>query len=320
MFENRFAPLELGFCKPITSLAGLTGSRWIMEPKLDGFRLQVIVEGDGRVSSYTRTNHVATGKLLAVETAIREVAPALAGTVLDGEAVYLDETGLADFNYTARVMGSGTAVAVQKQRESGKYVSFMAFDILYLRGQDVRSLPLKERRKLLERVVRAFDSEHVLVTPQAPASEAQHAFYTDMYGEGSVVKDLEAPYRAGRSKAMLKWKKTLTEDVVILGMEPGKGKFEGQVGAVVFGQYGTPNSGHKCSKYCTGNPGFGLHERGQCSGMDDDTRLAFTRNLPVGHVMEITHNGVLAGDKFRHPQFSRLRDLSDKAPVDCLWT
>ncbi len=306
-------PLPLAFCKSIDNLAGIDLANHIMEPKLDGFRLQVVIEADG-VRTYTRAEHVATGKLLAPETAMRELVEPLAGTVLDGEAVYLDEQGRADFNYTARVMGSGTEVAQQKQRQDGRYVSFIAFDILYLRGTDVRSLSLKERRVLLEKVVRAFDSDHVVCTPQAPPSEAQHRYYTELYGEGSVVKDLRSPYKAGRSKAMLKWKRVQDEDVIVMGAEPGKGKFRNQVGAVKFGQYGQPPASHECTSLCSGE----LHERGQCSGMDDATRLALTNNLPVGRVLVITHNGVLAGGGFRHPQWSHLR--IDKRPEECVWT
>ena len=309
-------PMELAYCKPIDSLAGLDLSNKIMEPKLDGFRLQVVIDPLGELATYTRTNHVATGKMPAVETAIRELAVELAGTILDGEAVYLDEQGMADFNFTARVMGSGTGKAAEKQRVASRYVSFMAFDILWLQGNDVRPLPLRDRRLLLERVVRAFESDHIVVTPQAPASEAQHRYYTETFGEGSVVKDLDAPYKAGRSKAMLKWKKVETVDVVVMGMDPGKGKFTGQVGAVVFGQHApTPPKSHKCTSRCSGT----LHERGQCSGMDDATRLRFSSNLPVNRVMEITHNGELAGGGFRHPQFSRLRAENDKAPEECTW-
>lgn len=306
------APFELSLCHDAGKHPWDT-TGFIMEPKLDGIRLQVSIDTDG-IHAWTRSEHVADGKLLAPEAAMRELIPALAGTVLDGEAVYLDESGAADFNMTARVMGSGTAVAQAKQRSSGKYVSYVCFDIMRLRGQDVRSLPLSERRSLLERVVRAIDSQHVVVTPQAPPSEAQHRYYTEAYGEGSVIKRLSAPYRAGRSKDMLKWKKVLDEDVVIIGMVVGKGKFSNQVGAVVFGQHGTPPAAHKCTSLCSGT----LHERGQCSGMDDSTRLELTRNLPVGSVLVVTHNGVLAGGGFRHPQWSHLR--TDKLASQCEWT
>lgn len=296
-------PVDFALCKGIETLGEVKEPiHYVMEPKLDGFRLQAVISG-GKVRLYTRTFHSAAGKLPAVETSMRELLEGLDGTVLDGEAVYIDEQGKADFNFTARVMGSHVGPAVTKQRDKG-YVSFLAFDVMFVKGQDVRHLALQKRRRLLEQVVRLFDSEHIILTPQAPPSEAQHRFYTEMYGEGSVVKDLRAPYKAGRNRNMLKWKKVQDEDVVIMGFAPGKGKYEGQVGAVVYGQV---KDGQ-------------LKRRGQCSGMTDAVRLSVSRNQSVfqNKVLVITHNGVLAGAGFRHPQWSHIRH--DKLPEECEWT
>lgn len=296
-------PFDFAFCHSINSLGDVKEPvHCVMEPKLDGFRLQIVIAGF-KVKTYTRTFHSATGKLPAVETAMRELVAGLDGTVLDGEAVYIDGHGKADFNFTARVMGSHLGPAVSKQREHG-YLSFMAFDILMVKGTDVRHLPFQDRRRLLEQTLRLFESDYIALTPQAPCSDAQHRFYTEMYGEGSVVKDLRAPYKAGRSKAMLKWKKVQDEDVVIMGYVPGKGKFANQVGAVVYGQI---KDGQ-------------LKRRGQCSGMTDATRKALSENFSsyVNKVLVITHNGVLAGEGFRHPQWSHIRH--DKLKEECEWT
>lgn len=294
-------PMELSLCKSIESLDGLPLEHFVMEPKLDGFRIQLAITNGG-VQCWTRSEKDASGKLVAAETAIREHTDALVGTVLDGEAVYVGEDGVCDFHLTASFMGSGTDVCVRKQRTTGKYVSFVAFDILMLSGNDCRGLPLQERRQLLERVVSYIDSDHVRITEQAVPTTEQHRIFTEQYGEGSVVKDVRAPYSGGRSKASLKWKKVLDEDVVIMGSEEGKGKFAGMVGAVVFGQY---------------REGV-LVERGRCSGMTDELRQQLTDDLPVGEVMVVTHNGVLAAGGFRHPQFSHFRD--DKSPEQCEWT
>lgn len=294
-------PMELSLCKSIDSLAGLAIEHHVMEPKLDGFRIQLAVTG-GAVRCWTRSNKDASGKMVAAETALLDFADCLDGTVLDGEAVYVDDTGLCDFHLTASFMGSGTEVCVRKQRTSGKYVSFVAFDILACKGTDVRHLPLAERRMLLEKIVSTVDSDHVRITEQCVPSAEAHLRFTEQYGEGSVVKDVRAPYSGGRSKASLKWKKVLDEDVVVMGMEEGKGKFVGMVGAVVFGQY---------------RDGV-LVERGRCSGMTDTLRQQLTDDLPIGSVMVVTHNGVLAAGGFRHPQFSHFRD--DKSPEQCEWT
>lgn len=289
-------PLPLALCDSITSLTKLDLQHYVMEPKLDGFRLQAIVTD--KVSLFTRSQKSATGKMPAVEGALRMLP---AGTILDGEAVFLDpKTGAADFNQTARIMGSGTDKAVQKQRIAGN-VSYVVFDLLFLAGEDIRDLPLYARRALLEQVVEALSCPLIVATEQTTPTPEQHKFYTDFYGEGSVVKDRRAAYPSGRSKAMLKWKKCLDADVVVMGATEGKGKYTGMVGAIIYGQY---------------KDGV-LTERGQCSGVTDAQRRAFTDNLPLGTVMEITHNGVQALGAFRHPQFNRIR--TDKNAEDCTW-
>ena len=53
--------------------------------------------------------------------------------------------------------------------------------------------------------------------------------------------------------------------------------------------------------------------------MTDQVRAQLTADLPVGAVMRITHNGVLAGDGFRHPQFAGFRHPDDKAAEACVW-
>lgn len=318
------APFELSLCKSIDNLTDIPAiclvdgvhdlGEWVMEPKLDGFRMQLLIEG-GSVRCWTRSEKDASGKMVAAETALLDLAEALDGTVLDGEAVYVGDDGVCDFHWTASAMGSGKDVCVAKQRAEGKYVSFVAFDILQLRGLDVRHYSLGDRRTMLEAVVAQVGSDHVRITEQARPSAEQHRIFTEQYGEGSVVKSTRAPYTGGRSKVNLKWKKVLDEDVVVLGSEEGKGKFAGMVGAVVFGQKtDTPPAKHKCTALCVA----GFHERGRCSGMTDDVRQQLTDNLPLGEVMVITHNGVLAAGGFRHPQFSHFRD--DKAAYQCEWT
>lgn len=294
-------PLELALCRSISDLSGINPSDYLMEPKLDGVRLQVLIAG-GEVRLYTRTNHLATGKLPKVEEAITPNVHTLDGTVLDGEAVFFDEQDFPDFGFTAACLGSASRRASTRQRLTGKYLSYVAFDLLYVRRLDLRREPLVHRRQLLDMVVKVFDSNYIRLVETAIPSVEKHELFVSKYGEGSVVKKLSSPYRAGRSGYWLKWKKTLEEDVVVMGSEPGNGRFAGQLGAIVFGQYKDGS----------------VVERGRCSGMTDATRRELTEHLPVGTVMVISHNGILANGGFRHAQFRRFRN--DKRAQDCTWT
>lgn len=294
-------PLELALCRSISDLSGIKPTDYLMEPKLDGVRLQIVIAG-GNVRLFTRTNHIANGKLPKVEEAINSNARACEGTNLDGEAVFFDEQDLPDFGFTAACLGCASGKAATRQRLTGKYLSYVAFDLLYVHGLDLRQEPLTHRRQLLDMVVKVFDCKYIRLIEAATPSAEQHKVFMSRYGEGSVVKKTASPYRAGRSGHWLKWKKVLEEDVVIMGSEPGNGKFAGQIGAIVFGQY---QDGR-------------LFERGRCSGMTDATRRELTERLPVGAVMVISHNGILTKGGFRHPQFCRLR--IDKRAEDCTWT
>lgn len=83
---------------------------------------------------------------------------------------------------------------------------------------------------------------------------------------------------------MLKVKKHYTEDVRVIGVVPGKGKYEGMMGALMTG----------CGKVGT--------------GFDDKERKEFFTQDMVGKTIEVEFMEKTAGSKFRHPRFVRLRE------------
>jgi bifunctional non-homologous end joining protein LigD len=296
-------PVEFALCKSITGLDGINADECLMEPKLDGIRIQIVI-ADGAIKLYTRTFHAAAGKLPKVEEALHACAGPFNGTILDGEAVYLNDSDTPDFGFTAECMGCDPAKASRRQQNSGKHISYVAFDIPFLVGRDLRKEPLEFRKEHLDRTVELIDSAYVRAIEMTSVSKRQHQSFVDRYGEGSVVKKKAGEYRSGRSSNFLKLKQVLEEDVVVMGMTPGEGKYQGLLGAIVFGQY---------------KDGV-LAERGRCSGMTDYQRQLLTANLPIGAVMVITHNGVLARDRFRHPRFARIRLSDEKDPTTCTWS
>lgn len=260
--------------------------RYGMEAKIDGWRLQIDVSVDG-CQAWTRTNHSATGKLPLAEGLLQDAAFAHGSFTIDGEVVYLDPEGIPDFNFTSRAMGSGAQVCRDKQIESDRFLSFVAFDLLRHRDEDLRALPFGERRVRLEPLLEGLD-RHAFVVPLYEPSVEQHLTNIDDYGEGSVLKDYNAPYMGKRNKAWLKWKKEETVDVTIIGYTEGQGKYAKLIGAIRFiAPDGT-----------TGN----------CSGMDDATRVFISdhREMLLSTKIEVKHYGMLV-DGYRHPQFLRFR-------------
>lgn len=258
---------------------------YIMEPKIDGWRMQFEVTPD-RVQAWTRTNKDATGKMPYVERDLMRLTGGRHAFRLDGEAVYVDENGEPDYNLTARCLGSGTDVCVMKQREVGP-LTYFVFDILAIDGHDIRGKSLLHRKSVMRRFLSSIGQVD-LVLGTDPSVE-QHALNYDQYKEGSVLKDFRSPYAGKRHKSWLKWKQVDTADVEIVGYKEGQGKFLGLIGAIQFLDPATQVVGY-------------------CSGMDDETRVYISdhRVELIGRTIEIKHYGRLV-DGYRHPQFVRFR-------------
>lgn len=110
--------------------------RWALEPKLDGWRVLVYV--DGGLCVRTRRGRIVTES--AAELAgLTDVVPD--GTVLDGELV-AGQGRATDFYRLGPRMA--------RRRRPAQGLTFAAFDVLYLAGQCVTGLSWAQRRRLLE--------------------------------------------------------------------------------------------------------------------------------------------------------------------------
>lgn len=210
-----------------TALAGLSpdGSTEVaIDAKLDGIRIQVHRDGDD-VLVVTRSLDDITSRLPEVV----EVARSLPAErfVLDGEALALADDGrpLA-FQDTA----SRTA------QESGVEVTPHFFDLLHLDGRDLLDSPGHERLAALDALVPEQHRVRRLVTADPGAADAFAAETVAAGHEGVVLKDLSAPYAAGRrGSAWVKVKPVHTLDLVVLAVEWGSGRRQGWLSNIHLG-------------------------------------------------------------------------------------
>jgi bifunctional non-homologous end joining protein LigD len=186
-------PLATGFvppCIPTRAAKPPSGPDWVHEIKHDGYRLQVRRVGD-HVRLFTRRGYDWSGRYPAiVVTAMQLRATSF---TLDGEAVVCGPDGIAIFD------------ALHRRGTVGEAMLY-AFDLLELDGQDLRALPLGERKRRLarlmgERRLGIVLSEH---TDEDGATIFQHACKMGL--EGIVSKRLSAPYRSGPSRDWIKIK------------------------------------------------------------------------------------------------------------------
>ena len=180
-----------------------SGPEWIFERKLDGIRLLAFKHGaDVRLLSRNRLPQNASYPSVVEAIAKLPVHDA----ILDGEA-----TG---------VWG-----------KQGK-VAYHVFDLLWLEGRDVMSLPLDKRRTLLSKLPLRSPLQRVAsLTDPKPWERACNEGW-----EGVIAKRRDSPYEHRRSRHWLKMKCEATQELVVGGFTDPQGQRVG-LGALLVGYF-----------------------------------------------------------------------------------
>jgi bifunctional non-homologous end joining protein LigD len=199
--------------------ASLSQPGLIYEPKYDGIRALVHVE-PGRVQIWSRLGNDKTGQFPSIVKALAPLAASVkAPLLLDGEIVALDKAGRpAGFQrLQGRIHLKGSRDV--ERLDATQPTAIIFFDILRDGADDVRGLPLTERRKRLEPRVRPALSETVRVSEQVVGdARALHERAQKEGWEGLVAKDARSPYHSGRrSPAWRKLKIVQQQEFVVGG-------------------------------------------------------------------------------------------------------
>ncbi|MFF5992410.1 ATP-dependent DNA ligase [Prauserella flavalba] len=198
----------------------------VVEYKMDGARIQVHRDGD-EVHVYTRTLREITAHVGELADLVRALP--CDSVVLDGETLALADDGRPrPFQETMSRFGS-----TREEQVRALLLRPYFFDCLHLDGTDLLDAPLRERNAALRRVA----GEHMIPGESEPAdADALLAASLADGHEGVVVKDLDAPYAAGRrGRAWLKVKPVHTLDLVILAAEWGHGRRTGYLSNLHLG-------------------------------------------------------------------------------------
>ncbi|MGZ6616909.1 MAG: ATP-dependent DNA ligase [Solirubrobacteraceae bacterium] len=170
---------------------------WRMEPKWDGFRLLVAVDQQRRVRAWSRRGASLGDRLGRL---LEPLADLPGGSVFDGELVALssrDGRVVQDFAAVCRATLQGNGAAASQ-------LHLVAFDLLELAGDDLRTLPWVKRTELLRETFPAGNGLRLVQTQ--PASRAAHDQLVALGFEGSVLKRPGSTYRPGRQTTWRKYK------------------------------------------------------------------------------------------------------------------
>jgi ATP-dependent DNA ligase len=285
------------------------GEDWAYEPKLDGFRAIVFVDGG---EFYVQSRG---GKPFNRYFPELEFSPGR--WVLDGELVIRDAEGNLEFDsLQERIHPAQSRIDLLSKEIPADYV---VFDLLAEGDEVLCEKPLRERRERLEAIAEQAGLELTTLSPDAEQAER---WLTSI--EGVMAKDLSAPYVPGKRKGMAKVKRERTIDCVVMGWRPGKE--EGTVGSLILGLYdggelrtvGHISGFSKAAKQSM-RAMLAPLETGK-AGTVEPSRWTGGRDLEWVElrpelVIEVGYDHAASG-RIRHgARFHRFRD--DKAPKEC---
>ncbi len=224
----------------------LSGDSLVFEPKYDGIRALVAVDPAQKNSAapvaarlWARSGNEKTAQFPELATAVGDLSVAIGrGLVLDGEIVALGPDGEpASFETLQQRMHLSRAIDV-RHRARATPTALIVFDVLRDGDEDLRGLPLAERRARLESMLLERAGPIVRLARQVRGDGRE--LYTEALArgwEGLIVKDERSPYRCGfRGAEWRKLKIMRRQPFVVAGWTSPRGSRD-QFGALLVGYY-----------------------------------------------------------------------------------
>ena len=310
--------MSLPLLRPMLAVAAAPFSHrdFLYEIKWDGYRCLAYLQDGTLLRSRNGKDLTAAFPELSRLDALVRGLPAL----LDGEIVVLSDHG-PDFA-ALQERGSLRRAGHVAPAAAKLPAVYVAFDILYHRGNPVMGRPLKERKQILHEAV--TPARHLAVADFVYAEgESYYAAAVASGLEGVMAKRLDGPYLPGRRSAL--WRKiraVRSTDAVICGYEPGTGSR--LLASLILGAYdggrlayiGRVGTGfteaeaaalhHVLEKLRVAAPPVAVPER----------RLRRPQWVQPLLVCTVNYAALTRDGRLRHPSFQGLR--TDKSPEECV--
>jgi bifunctional non-homologous end joining protein LigD len=278
---------------------------WIFERKLDGVRCLAHRDRNG-LRLVSRTDRSMNGDYPEIVEALH--AEPCEDFVVDGEVVAFASSGITSFS------------RLQRRHRERVAIFYYVFDLLRLGGEDVRDLPLRERKAELRRAL-SFEG-HVRFSPHR--NEHGEALFRDACRkglEGVMAKRADSPYRATRSSDWRKLKCHAEQELVIGGYTAPQGS-RTDFGALLVGYFEDGQLSY-AGKVGTGFDHATLNDLGKRLRKleRDDSPFVDVHPIPRGThwvkpelVGQIAFTEWTRDGRLRHPRFLGLR--TDKPAGD----
>ena len=320
------------------------GDGWLFEPKWDGFRALVFRDGDETL--------IQSRDLKPLDRYFPELAAPLRASlpercVVDGEVVIAGDGGLQFEALLLRIHPAESRVRMLAEQSPA---SFIAWDLLAIGDEDLRSAPLAERRARLETALAGIVAPPVHLTPATRDRALAVDWFNRFEGaglDGVIAKRLDGAYQPGK-RAMIKVKHQRTADCAVAGFrwhKNGPGTHIGSLLLGLFDEAGTLHSVGVTSSFTwdkrealveelaplrenalEGHPWADWADWAQATEASGQRLPGATSRwnrgkdlswepLRLQRVAEVAYDH-LQGDRFRHGT-TFLRWRPDKQPADC---
>ncbi|HEX7809137.1 MAG TPA: ATP-dependent DNA ligase, partial [Thermoanaerobaculia bacterium] len=230
--------MSLPFAAPIAPMLSAAadalpkGEGWQFEPKWDGFRTLVFRDGDD-ITLQSRDEKPMNRYFPELIEPLKKTLPKRC--VVDGEIVIVGANGLDFEALLLRVHPAASRVKMLSEQIPASYV---AWDLLAIGDDDLREVPLEQRRARLEKELGDAQSP-VHLSPATRDRALAEDWFQRFEGaglDGVMAKRLDSPYRAGE-RTMIKVKHSRTADCVVAGFRWHKNGPGTMIGSLLLGLY-----------------------------------------------------------------------------------
>jgi bifunctional non-homologous end joining protein LigD len=282
---------------------------WAAELKWDGIRAVAFVDrGEVRIQG-RRLNEISGS---FPDLAVSPTESDRDQLILDGEIVALDSDGRPHFQGLQR-------------RDDEFSRRFVAFDLLWRDGRDLRPLPYLQRREELASL--SLRAPWMAPGHLTTGIDSALAYTAEQGLEGLVLKRLDSRYAAGvRSRDWLKIKNRMRQEFVVGGWIPGRAARSSSVGSLLLG-YNDPEQPPEGALTYAGRVGSGFADSelaflaGRLLEEEIDEPPFAPAELPAGArflfptlVVEVEFAEWTDDGHLRHPVFIGVRQ--DKHPSE----
>lgn len=302
---------------------------WQVEWKWDGIRAQLL-HRSGELLIWSRGEELVTHQFPELSR-LQPVLPD--GLVLDGEVLAWADDEPLPFGALQRRLGR-KRVGETLLREVP--VTFQAYDLLERDGEDVRDLPLRERRRLLEEVVAEVEGAALAppgllrISPRVEAGgwaelAGLRASARDRGVEGFMLKRAESTYQVGRPRGLWwKWKvEPLTLDAVMIYAQQGHGRRAGLHTDYTFGVWKGEELVPVAKAY-TGLTDAEIRRLDRWIRRNTRERFGPVRSVEPEQVFELAFDGIRSSSRhksgvaLRFPRMARWRTDKPAREADTL--